>query len=139
MKMRALRALLALIFVAGLGGCAVQQPLSCQAGKPAVQTQLYFGLNKPSGGTVSAKEWQGFVRREIAPRFPEGFTIVDGRGFWLGEASHRLEAENSRIVLRIHDRTASADKAINEIIADYKHDFAQESVLRVDVPVCAGF
>ena len=112
---------------------------SCAAGHPAVQTQLYFGLNKASGGTVSAKEWQDFVRGEIAPRFPEGFTIVDGRGFWLGEASKHLEAENSKVVVRIHDRTASADKAIEDIIADYKREFAQESVLRVDAPVCAGF
>ena len=61
---------------------------------------------------------------------------MDGRGFWLGEASKRLDAENSRVVLRIHDTGAAQDRAIGEIIADLvvdghtKHAIEQFSLAR---------
>lgn len=135
-----MKPLLLSLLILTLSACtAAPVPHACLAGKPAVQTQLYFGRDKPQGGKVSPMEWQGFVRQEIAPRFPEGFSVVDARGFWLGEATRKMIAEDSHLVIRIHDGGAAADAAIADIIAGYKHQFAQEAVLRVDAPVCAGF
>lgn len=118
-----------------LAGCAAKDV--CTTGKPAVQTQLYFGLNM-EGGAVSEKEWRTFVASEIAPRLAEGFTIVDARGFWLGQ-DKRPVAENSKLLIRIHHGTAEEVEALAGIIRTYKKSFAQESVLRVDAPVCAAF
>jgi hypothetical protein len=120
-----------------LAACSSSAPPVCTSGHTAIETQLYFGLST-KGGTVSAQEWQSFVAREITPRFPEGFTVTDGRGFWLGTAKKTI-SENSKIITRIHDADAKDDAAIAAIIADYKRQFAQESVLRVDLPVCAAF
>ena len=47
-----------------------------------VETQLFFGMSKPKGGTVSGRDWDAFVAREVSPRFPEGFSVIDGAGFW---------------------------------------------------------
>lgn len=121
---------------AGITSC-VSTPV-CQTGNPLIQTQLYFGLDK-KGGVVSKQEWEHFVAQEIAPRFPEGFTIVDGRGFWLSEKTKKTISENSKLVTRIHDGSVTQDKAISDIIDHYKAAFAQEAVMRIDAPVCAAF
>ncbi|MEZ0224613.1 MAG: DUF3574 domain-containing protein [Alphaproteobacteria bacterium] len=128
--------LYALLFVLLLAGCVPPQPV-CLSGKPFTETKLYFGMNKPTGGTVSAHDWQAFVDTDIAPRFPEGFTVVDAHGAWLGRAEGKTISENSKIVIRLHDGAQS--KAIEEIIDSYKKKFAQEAVMRVDTGVCAAF
>jgi len=122
-----------------LGACSTINPSTdCLAGKRAIETQLYFGLAK-SRGAVGAREWQAFVEHEIAPRFPEGFTLLDGRGFWLNEDAKRTISENSKVLIRVHDGSPKDNEAIGAIVANYKRVFAQDSVLRVDENVCAAF
>lgn len=134
----AMRLILALI-IALLPAACNHAPAPCAVGQPRVETQLYFGLNRPGGPAVTPTEWRQFVVAEIAPRFPEGFTVVEGRGHWLGEKSRKLEAEDSRIVTRLHNGTDADNAAINKIADTYKKIFAQEAVLRTDRPACAGF
>ncbi len=122
-----------------LAACStVDPPQACLAGKPMIETQLYFGLSK-SHGAVSAREWEGFVEREVTPRFPEGFTILDARGFWLSAQAKHTISENSKVLIRVHDGAAKDNEAIGAIIESYKRAFAQESVLRVDGAICAAF
>jgi hypothetical protein len=111
---------------------------ACIAGKPATQTQLYFGLSKVHG-MVSPREWRRFVEREIAPRFAQGFSIVDARGAWLGDKTKRTTFENSKVLTRVHDGTPTDNAAIGAIIDAYKAAFAQEAVMRVDLNVCVAF
>lgn len=111
---------------------------TCLSGKPAVQTQLYFGLSK-TNGVVTPSEWQRFVDREIAPRFPQGFSVADVRGAWLSEEAKRTITENSKLLIRVHDGTPADNDAIGAIVASYKHAFAQESVMRVDQSICVAF
>jgi hypothetical protein len=130
----------ALILAACAGGPAVERANSpCRVGDALVETQLFFGLSRPKGGTVSARAFDAFVAREVAPRFPEGFTVIDGAGFWRDGASQRTISEKSKVVVRLHGADDAADQAIDAIIAAYKTTFAQEAVLRVDRPVCARF
>lgn len=122
-----------------LAACtSVGGPGACLAGKPAVQTQLYFGLSK-SKGVVSPREWQRFVDREIVPRFPQGFSVADVRGAWLSEEAKRTITENSKLLIRVHDGTAADNAAIGAIIDSYKRAFAQESVMRIDQSICVAF
>lgn len=116
-----------------------QSPAMCNFGGQMVETQLFFGLSKPKGGVVSASEWNAFVRREVTPRFPEGFSVFDGAGFWLDGSSKRTISEKSKTIVRIHADTAQAGQSILAVIDSYKKKFAQEAVLRVDRPVCAQF
>jgi hypothetical protein len=104
-----------------------------------VETQLFFGLSKPNGGTVSERAWQAFVSTEIAPRFPEGFSVLDGAGFWRDAATAKTISEKSKVVVRMHAGGATADDAIGAIVAAYKTQFQQDAVMRVDRPVCAQF
>lgn len=102
-----------------------------------IETQLYFGMSKPSGALVSEREWQVFVTCEIAPRFPEGFSVLDGAGFWRDAKTQKTISEKSKVVVRMHDD--NADAAIGAIVAAYKMQFQQDAVMRVDRPVCAQF
>lgn len=112
---------------------------ACRTGDALVETQLFFGLSKPKGGAVSAKAFDAFVTREVAPRFPEGFTVIDGAGFWRDSTSRRTISEKSKVIVRLHGGDPAADQAIGSIIESYKITFEQEAVLRVDRPVCAKF
>lgn len=131
-------ALIALLLVAG---CVSPGPVggSCAAGDAMIETQLFFGLAKPRGGFVSAREWEAFVAQEIAPRYPEGFTVFDGGGHWRDQASGRTISEKSKVVLRLQAPGEAAEKNTADIIRTYKARFQQDSVLRTDRPVCATF
>ena len=104
-----------------------------------VETQLFFGLSKPNGGTVSERDWQAFVTAEIAPRFPEGFSVLDGAGFWRDAATKKTISEKSKLVVRMHAEGGDADAAISAIVDSYKTRFQQDAVMRVDRPVCTQF
>jgi hypothetical protein len=132
-----MKAPVALAVAALLSACMPVLQNACTSGKPFLETKLYFGMNKPTGGTVSQHEWQKFVDTDIAPRFPEGFTVVDAKGAWLGRENGKTISENSKIVIRLHD--SRGEKAIGEVIDGYKKKFAQEAVMRVDTGVCAAF
>jgi len=132
------------LFALGLTGCVTpvpqaSAPASCAKGDAMVETQLFFGMSKPKGGTVSAAQWDAFVKRDVTPRFPEGFSVIDGAGFWLDGQTKRTISEKSKVIVRMHAGNAEADQVISAIIDGYKAQFEQEAVLRVDRPVCATF
>jgi hypothetical protein len=134
----ALAALLACAACTHMPAHEAAQP-SCRVGDALVETQLFFGMSKPKGGVVSARAFDAFVAREIAPRFPEGFTVLDGAGFWQDGTTRRTISEKSKVIVRLHAGDEAADQAIGTIITAYKTAFEQEAVLRVDRPVCARF
>ena len=131
----------AFVIITGLGapgGCAAIDLAPC-TGERMVTTELYFGQSAPGGGTVSAAQWRRFLEEHVVPRFAEGFTVVDGEGYWRGEGASRTIRERSKVVIRIHGGTAEDDREISEIVAAYKARFAQESVLRSDERSCVTF
>lgn len=111
---------------------------ACQVGEPMVETMLFLGLAGP-GGSVSRFEFNSFVEREVAPRWKEGFTILEGQGMWLSEQRNITEREPSRVLVRIHDGSAAASAGIEAIRDAYIKAFEQEAVLRTDRSTCADF
>ena len=99
-----------------------------------IRTELYFGRNIPSGGTVSESDWQKFVDEVVTPRFPDGLTVLDADGQWRGKDG-LIAREESKVIVLLYprkDRKATNAK-IEEIRAEYKKRFAQEAVMRIDV------
>ena len=134
-----MRTAAALFVSLALTACtSVAPPPSCLAGRPAVETQLYFGLSMKDR-VVNARDWQRFVEREVTPRFPQGYSVADVRGAWLSDEAKRTISENSKLLIRIHGGTATDNDAIAAIITAYKSQFAQESVMRVDQNICVAF
>lgn len=103
-----------------------------------VETMLFLGMARP-GGSVSRFEFSQFVEREVAPRWKEGFTILEGQGMWLSEQRNITEHEPSRVLVRFHDGSPAASADIEAIRNAYIKAFEQDAVLRTDRATCADF
>ncbi|MBN8551149.1 MAG: DUF3574 domain-containing protein [Deltaproteobacteria bacterium] len=91
--------------------------------------RLYFGSDTPKG-TVTDRQWQKFVEKEITPRFPKGFTVIEANGQWLGK-NQKVVRQRTRIVEILHSASNEETRAISEILSTYKQKFEQEAVLRL--------
>jgi len=111
---------------------------TCKAENQMQQTTLFFGLNRPAGAPITGQEWQQFVDRDVTPRFRDGLTVFEARGQWLGNDG-TIAREPSKALMLIHAKDAESEKSIDALRGIYKSRFAQESVMRVDQPVCVQF
>jgi hypothetical protein len=125
-----------------LAGCA-GLPNACPSGLKTMQeAELYFGRDiagaSEVSGEVSDAEWHDFVEREIAPRFPKGFTVEDATGQWQGDdgKSVREASEHVTIVL---SGAADDGARLDAIRAAYKRRFRQQSVMLLEHDVCGSF
>jgi hypothetical protein len=139
--------------IAGLAAAGLFAALSCAAraapspsAGPAcavgdtvlVRETLYFGRNRPGGGTVADAEWNNFLKQVLTPQFPAGFTVTDAIGQWRGE-SGVVEQEQSHVVTIYHAGDAASRRAISEVALEYKRRFGQEAVLRERTSTCGAF
>ena len=115
-----------------LASCATA-PAACPSGTPPMmQYELFFG------GSPGAADWQTFLDAEITPLFPQGFTVLDAYGQWRG-AEGRITRENSKELLVIAASGPEVARRLEAVRAAYRTRFRQESVLLVEMPVCAAF
>jgi uncharacterized protein DUF3574 len=103
---------------------------------PFIRTELFFGRNKPDGKEVSRKEFDGFLSGFVTERFPDGLTVLNGRGQFLNSEGD-VERERSVVLILLYPVSARNEKSIKieEIREEYKTRFQQQSVLRVDDPL----
>ena len=103
---------------------------------PFIRTELYFGRNKPDGKEVSRKEFDEFLSGFVTERFPDGLTVLTGRGQFLNSEGE-VERERSVVLILLYPVSARNEKSvkIEEIREEYKTRFRQQSVLRVDDPL----
>ena len=124
--------------VAQSGACR-QQGISAV---PFVRTELFFGARKPDGSEVSETEWEAFLDNVITPEFPEGLTVLTGKGQFRGSDGITIEEKGAVLILLYPSRARKAsNQKIQKIRTAYRRAFQQESVLRVDypAPVCVSF
>ncbi|MEQ1608940.1 MAG: DUF3574 domain-containing protein [Hyphomonadaceae bacterium] len=140
--MRRWTAAIASLFAAGcvsVSEHSASSPVAaCQTGQPMVETMLYMGMLRP-GGSISRYEFRQFLEKEVAPRWKEGFTLLEGEGLWLSEQRNITEREPSHVLVRLHDGSAAASAGIDAIRNAYIKAFTQDAVLRTDRATCADF
>jgi Protein of unknown function (DUF3574) len=115
-----------------LGACAQQQPsASCPAPlKPAVEVDLYFGA-------IGEAEWKAFPDEEVTPRFPDGLSVLEASGQYRNRQGTIGRERSKLLVIVVFDAPAHASR-VQAIVDSYTRRYHQESVLRVERPVCAG-
>ncbi len=96
----------------------------CAAGTVA---RLYLGQTTPTG-VVSEDQWRRFVIDTITPRFPDGFTVLDGRGQWRAPDG-AIREESTRVLEIAHDGTPLRQASVRAVASAYKQRFSQHSVL----------
>jgi hypothetical protein len=109
---------------ASVGRVSTAREGACSA---ATVTRLYLGQNTPAGA-VTETQWRAFVAEAVSPRFPDGFTELNGQGQWR-DARGTINAERTRIIEIAHADAARPRADVRAIAADYRRRFAQESVL----------
>lgn len=130
---------LALFAALSAAGCSTMQSAGCGTGAArSVSDLMYFGTDKPTGGSVSQAEWNDFLQGFVTPRFPQGLTVWPGAGQWLG-ADGAIVREPSFVVSLFHPDDEASERAVQAIAAEYKLRFAQEAVLRVRSEVCVSY
>jgi hypothetical protein len=97
------------------------------------RTELYFGTDKPDGGKVTDEDWNKFLETEVTPRFPDGFTVLEGYGQYTDD-SGKIVRETSKVLVLFYPKKMreTVNPRIEELRANYKKQFNQESVLRLD-------
>src|SRR5688500_17622035 len=139
MRMRSLLISISLT-LALCGSGSAQQAIPAQVPAAVVKaenyyrTELYLGMSIPGGSTVSDAAWEQFLDDVVTPLFPDGFTVLAGRGQYR-EASGTIAKEPSHVLVFLYRKSErrAASAKIESIRAEYKKRFAQESVLRVDI------
>jgi hypothetical protein len=120
---------------------AATQESSCPLAneKPMLVTQLFFGLSMKGRGPVTPHEWAEFLRRNVTPLFPDGFTVYEAQGQWLDPNSHAVVRERSKVMIIAADDTAEVHTKIAEVSELYRKAFHQQSVGLITRRECAAF
>ena len=101
--------------------------------------QLLFGRNVEDKIRVGEIEWADYVAREVTPRFPDGFTVVDAAGQWRDARRGSILHEGSKLI-EIVLPGSDDDRAKIEAIAEaYKRRFEQQSVGLIINQACVRF
>ena len=128
-----------LVLLLLLGACAgAPPPCAGLPANPMLRAELLFGRTS-HGAPVAEPDWRRFLAETVTPRFPDGFTVLDGYGQWRQPATGNIVAEPSTVLLVLAPEGAATLNSLETIRAEYRRRFAQDSVGLVLAPSCAAF
>ena len=127
--------------VLALAACADVEVSSTECddgGELWTEYRLFMGRGVDGVELVSDDDWEAFLADTITPRFPDGLSVIDVAG--QGGSGDAVDRERTKMLLVLAplDDAAALDR-INEIGAEYKQRFSQNSVLRVITEACVAF
>ena len=111
-----------------------------------LETRLFFGLG-PIGAAhtgVGEVAWRRFVDTEVTPRFPDGLSVIDVDGQWLGKLERARHQQaptriRSKMLLIAYPSTLENAARIDAIRAAWKARTGDQSVLKVTQPADVSF
>jgi uncharacterized protein DUF3574 len=119
---------------------AATDSIPCDAALQAKQVaQLLFGRNVEDRLRVNDAEWSDFVAREVTPRFPDGFTVVDAAGQWRDARRGSILHEGSKLIEIVLPGGGDDRIKIEAIAEAYKRRFEQKSVGLIISAACVRF
>jgi Protein of unknown function (DUF3574) len=107
--------------------------------EPQQVAQLLFGRNVEDRARVSEADFNGFVAREVSPRFPEGFTVIDAAGQWRDKRRGTIVHEATKVIEIVLPAGEDNRVKIDAIVEAYKLQFQQQSVGLIVAPACVRF
>lgn len=128
-----------LLLLLALPGCATLPQACIAPARPMMTAELLFGRNIGGHVGVSEAAFAAFTVAEIAPRFPDGFTLLDARGQWRDPARGVVIREPSKLVQIVFTDDAQKRADLAAISQAYKTRFRQESVLTALHTSCVTF
>ena len=122
-------------------GCVTGGDPVCPKGMDRfTELNVYFGLEKGSGETVTEEEWQSFLADTVTSHFLDGLTVLDARGQWFDTDAGRLYRESTKLlnVLVPADAADAGVDAVRDVSDVYKQRFEQQAVFYTSLPACAA-
>jgi hypothetical protein len=111
----------------------------CLAPARAMQAiEVMFGRAVDGGLVVTDRAWARFLAREVTPRFPDGLTVVDAAGQYKTPLG-RIAQEPSKLLMIVAADGVQTQNSIAAIVAAYKLQFRQHTVVVLTRAVCAAF
>lgn len=128
---------IAALLVTGCVSIDLDRKTGC-SGETWLESTLYLGrtLNR---APISDEAWQRFVESDVTPRFPDGFTFLNGRGAWKNAKVGKTMYENSTLLIILHPDTELELQKITDVAKAYRTTFNQEAVLNSHKKVCVDF
>ncbi len=125
-------------------GLALAAPIAraadCPEGlRPHLVGQLFLGRNIGAREGVSEAAFRAFLRREVASRFPNGFTTLDTRGAYRDPATGRTVEERGRMLVVAMGEPGRQLPLLREVAEAYRARFRQHAVGVVTWAGCAAF
>jgi len=115
--------------------CSLALPARLDAQIPptaeTLKTEIYLGLRSADGQAVADQAWEAFVAQVVAPRFPEGLTILDARG----QSSASASLDRVKVLVLVHPNSPDAQTRLGEIKTEFKKRFGSTRVFHTDQPV----
>jgi uncharacterized protein DUF3574 len=126
-----------LAFTTGVAATLVVTPGIDAPCASRVQVRLFFGLRTPDGA-VSDDEWARFLAEVVTPRFPRGLTVVRAAGQWRPPDRSDVVEEAARVVEIVDDEGTGLQRRAREVVAIYRKQYRQQSVMltKARVEVC---
>lgn len=107
-------------------------------GERWLESTLYLGRTM-SREPVSDEAWQAFVESDVTPRFPAGFTFLNGHGAWKNAQLGKTIYEKSTLLIILHPDTDQDRSKVQAMAEAYRTTFNQEAVLKSHKKVCVEF
>lgn len=90
--------------------------------------EMYFGLNRQGGRVIP--NFNYFVSNQVTPKFPDGFTVLDGYGQWRNNSGQIIREPCKILVLIVESwQDTEIQSKVYTIRNRYCSDYSQESVL----------
>jgi hypothetical protein len=101
-----------------------------------VRTELFFGSDREDGPDVTEDQFRDFLKTVVTPEFPDGLTVLTGRGQFCCDSVGEIIQETSFVLILLYpeETIKESSEKIEKIRDSYKDSFKQQSVLRVDDP-----
>jgi len=101
--------------------------------------QLFFGQTVPGKGPLASRTWHRFLKEVVTPRFPDGFTVLDGYGQWRAPGGLAIGRERSKVIEIAATNSPYLLKNIEDVASSYRARFHQQSVGIVTLSGCGVF
>lgn len=131
----ALAAALALALPVAVAAPSAIAAEAVEAGIPAIQSTLYFGLSSDDGSGVSEQEWASFLAEAVTPRFPDGLTVLSAYGQGGDGRQTVVLRELTKVLIIVRPDTPEAAEKISQIKAAFTRRFGQSGVFHTDARV----
>ncbi len=122
-----------------VGACAARPACLLPGQTRMLAIEMFFGRDITGRGTVTEAEWAAFAAREMTPRFPDGFTVLDGRGQWRDPRTGAIGGEASKVVLIDVAPADDVAARVDAVASAYRREFRQLAVGVSSHEVCAAF